>query len=145
MIFLSPRIFANSFYNNKDIIFLSFFDDENSSSPLTRVPTFVVSPFSSIRHLANPFLHNVVFPIPGGPQSIIDGINLLFIAVVMVPFWPIRCVCPISSDIFLGLIRSANGILCILANTFYQSKEYQEAHIILKGYAERQFQIVEGI
>ncbi len=25
MIFLSPRIFANSFYNNKDIIFLSFF------------------------------------------------------------------------------------------------------------------------
>ena len=31
------------------------------------------------------------------------------------------------------------------ANTFYQSKEYQEAHIILKGYAERQFQIVEGV
>ena len=25
MIFLSPRIFANSFYNNKDIVFLSFF------------------------------------------------------------------------------------------------------------------------
>ena len=31
------------------------------------------------------------------------------------------------------------------ANTFYQSKEYQEAHFILKGHAERQFQIVEGI
>ena len=31
------------------------------------------------------------------------------------------------------------------ANTFYQSEEYQEAHIILKGYAERQFQIVEGV
>ncbi len=31
------------------------------------------------------------------------------------------------------------------ANTFYQSKEYQEAHIVLKGYAERQFQIVEGV
>ena len=31
------------------------------------------------------------------------------------------------------------------ANIFYQSKEYQEAHIILKGHAERQFQIVEGI
>ena len=31
------------------------------------------------------------------------------------------------------------------ANTFYQSKEYQEAHSILKGYADRQFQIVEGI
>ncbi len=31
------------------------------------------------------------------------------------------------------------------ANNFYQSKEYQEAHIILKGHAERQFQIVEGI
>ncbi len=31
------------------------------------------------------------------------------------------------------------------ANTFYQSKEYQEAHIILKGHAERQFQIVEGV
>ena len=31
------------------------------------------------------------------------------------------------------------------AIAFYQSKEYQEAHIILKGHAERQFQIVEGI
>ena len=31
------------------------------------------------------------------------------------------------------------------ANTFYQSKEYQEAHSILKGYADRQFQTVEGI
>ena len=32
-----------------------------------------------------------------------------------------------------------------LANTFYQSKEYQEAHSILKGYADRQFQTIEGI
>ena len=31
------------------------------------------------------------------------------------------------------------------ANTFYRSKEYHEAHIILKGHAERQFQIVEGV
>ena len=31
------------------------------------------------------------------------------------------------------------------ANTFYQSKEYQEAHIILKGQVERQFQIIEGV
>ena len=31
------------------------------------------------------------------------------------------------------------------ANTFYQSNEYQEAHAILKGHVERQFQIVEGI
>ena len=31
------------------------------------------------------------------------------------------------------------------ANTFYQSKEYPEAHSILKGYADRQFQTVEGI
>ena len=31
------------------------------------------------------------------------------------------------------------------AIAFYQSKEYQEAHIILKGHAERQFQIVEGV
>ena len=30
------------------------------------------------------------------------------------------------------------------ANSFYNSKEYQEAHSILKGYVERQFQIVEG-
>ncbi len=30
------------------------------------------------------------------------------------------------------------------ANSFYQSKEYQEAHTILKGYVDRQFQIVEG-
>ena len=31
------------------------------------------------------------------------------------------------------------------ANAFYQSKEYQKAHVILKGYADRQFQIIEGI
>ncbi len=31
------------------------------------------------------------------------------------------------------------------ANEFYQSEEYQEAHSILKGHAERQFQIVEGV
>ena len=30
------------------------------------------------------------------------------------------------------------------AITFYQSKEYQDAHSILKDHAERQFQIVEG-
>ena len=31
------------------------------------------------------------------------------------------------------------------ADEFYQSEEYQEAHSILKGHAERQFQIVEGV
>ena len=31
------------------------------------------------------------------------------------------------------------------ANEFYQSEEYQKAHSILKGHAERQFQIVEGV
>ena len=31
------------------------------------------------------------------------------------------------------------------AITFYQSKEYQDAHSILKGHVERQFQLVEGI
>ena len=31
------------------------------------------------------------------------------------------------------------------ANNFYQSKEYQEAHAILKGYVLRQFQIIEGV
>ena len=30
------------------------------------------------------------------------------------------------------------------ANNFYQSKDYQEAHSILDGFAERQFQIIEG-
>jgi uncharacterized protein (DUF1330 family) len=30
------------------------------------------------------------------------------------------------------------------ANSFYNSKEYQEAHSILKGYAVRQHQTVEG-
>ena len=30
------------------------------------------------------------------------------------------------------------------ANLFYQSKEYQDAHSILKGYAIRQHQTVEG-
>ena len=31
-----------------------------------------------------------------------------------------------------------------VAKMFYQSKEYQEAHSILKGYAVRQHQTVEG-
>ena len=31
------------------------------------------------------------------------------------------------------------------ANTFYKSKEYQEAHSILKGHVDRHFQIVEGV
>ncbi len=30
------------------------------------------------------------------------------------------------------------------ANKFYNSMEYQEAHSILKGYAERQHQTIEG-
>ena len=30
------------------------------------------------------------------------------------------------------------------ANIFYKSKEYQNAHSILKGYAERQHQTIEG-
>ena len=31
-----------------------------------------------------------------------------------------------------------------LANSFYNSKEYQNAHSILKGYAVRQHQTIEG-
>ena len=30
------------------------------------------------------------------------------------------------------------------ANSFYNSKEYQDAHLILKGYAVRQHQTIEG-
>jgi len=30
------------------------------------------------------------------------------------------------------------------ANSFHKSKEYQDAHSILKGYAERQHQTIEG-
>ena len=30
------------------------------------------------------------------------------------------------------------------ANLFYNSKEYQEAHEVLKGYAERHHQTIEG-
>ena len=30
------------------------------------------------------------------------------------------------------------------ANSFYKSKEYQDAHSILKGYAERSHQTIEG-
>ena len=30
------------------------------------------------------------------------------------------------------------------ANNFYQSKEYQNAHDVLEGYAERQHQTIEG-
>ena len=30
------------------------------------------------------------------------------------------------------------------ANNFYNSKEYQDAHFVLEGYAERQHQTIEG-
>ena len=30
------------------------------------------------------------------------------------------------------------------ANSFYQSKEYQEAHSILEGFVERHHQVIEG-
>ena len=30
------------------------------------------------------------------------------------------------------------------ANIFYNSKEYQDAHCVLEGYAERQHQTIEG-
>ncbi len=32
-----------------------------------------------------------------------------------------------------------------IAIAFYKSKEYQDAHSILQGYADRQHQIIEGI
>ena len=31
------------------------------------------------------------------------------------------------------------------ANSFYKSKEYQDAHSVLKGYADRQHQTIEGV
>ena len=32
-----------------------------------------------------------------------------------------------------------------VAMTFYKSREYQAAHTILKGYVDRQHQIIEGV
>ena len=32
-----------------------------------------------------------------------------------------------------------------VAMAFYKSKEYQDAHSILKGYVDRQHQIIEGV
>ena len=32
-----------------------------------------------------------------------------------------------------------------IANLFYNSKEYQEAHDVLKGHAERHHQTIEGV
>ena len=46
IMFLSPRIFANSFYNNKDIVFLSF---------------FIFSIHSSIKFLQTPNLKTLIF------------------------------------------------------------------------------------
>ena len=31
------------------------------------------------------------------------------------------------------------------ANNFYKSKEYQDAHSVLKGHADRQHQTIEGV
>ena len=52
----------------------------------------------------------VVFPTPGGPQKIMEGILLFFNAFLIGPFSPTKCSCPIKSFRFKGLIRSANGV-----------------------------------
>jgi hypothetical protein len=64
----------------------------------------------------------VVLPVPGGPQSIIEGILPCSIAVRKMLPLPVRCCCPESSSSVVGLMRSASGMEGLLIFTF-QSNE----------------------
>jgi hypothetical protein len=52
----------------------------------------------------------VVLPVPGGPQKIMEGTELISIATRRMLPLPVRCSCPTNSDKVLGLIRSARGV-----------------------------------
>lgn len=52
---------------------------------------------------------NVVLPVPGGPQNIIEGIFSESKNFLMGPLSPIRCFCPMKSSKVLGLYFDANG------------------------------------
>jgi hypothetical protein len=51
----------------------------------------------------------VVFPVPGAPQRIMDGILPCSMAVRKMLPLPVRCCCPTSSSNVDGLTRSAKG------------------------------------
>src|SRR5438045_6540738 len=51
----------------------------------------------------------VVFPVPGGPHRIIDGIFPCSMAVLRILPRPARCSCPTRSSRVRGRIRSARG------------------------------------
>ena len=51
----------------------------------------------------------VVFPTPGGPHKIMEGMLPLLIAFLITPVGPVRCSCPTRSSSLEGRIRSAKG------------------------------------
>ena len=60
---------------------------------------------------------SVVFPVPGGPQNIIEGIFPDSKNFLMGPFSPVRCSCPMRSSRVLGLYFDAKGSyigICVL-------------------------------
>ena len=54
---------------------------------------------------------SVVFPVPGGPQRIIEGTESLSIARRSARPGPTRCSCPTKSSRVLGRMRAASGAL----------------------------------
>jgi hypothetical protein len=55
-------------------------------------------------------LAKVVFPTPGGPQKIMDGITPDSMALRSTAVFPMRCSWPMYSSSELGRKRSANGV-----------------------------------
>src|SRR3989344_964185 len=51
----------------------------------------------------------VVLPTPGGPQKIIDGRKSDSVSFRIMPFFPTRCSCPMTSSSFCGRSMSASG------------------------------------
>ena len=52
----------------------------------------------------------VVFPVPGGPYKIMDGILPYSIAIRRILLLPVKCICPTNSSRDEGRIRSASGV-----------------------------------
>ena len=58
-------------------------------------------------------LEIVVLPTPDGPKKIILGISFFSMIRLKILLFPIKCFCPTTLSNVLGLILSANGLICL--------------------------------
>src|SRR5690606_38606562 len=63
---------------------------------------------------------SVVFPDPGGPQNIMEGILPELMICLRTPPSPARCFCPARDPMSEGRILSDNGVLEMLIGCLFQ-------------------------